>query len=40
MTITCHNFESFMAVVYECTAKGLRFAAYTESLTVVLSGGH
>lgn len=40
MTIYCHDFESFMNVVYECVTKGLRFEANTEKLKVVLTGGY
>ena len=40
MTIICHDFESFMNTVYECTARGLRFDAYTETLKIILTGGH
>jgi hypothetical protein len=40
VTIYCHDFESFMNVVYDCITKGLRFDAHTDSLKVILTGGH
>ncbi len=40
MTIYCHDFESFMNVVYDCITKGLRFDAHTDKLKVVLTGGY
>lgn len=40
MIIYCHDFESFMNCVDECTRRGLQFKAHTDNLRIDLTGGH